>query len=181
MSEAADSLNDDEIPRAGTAVAQCVKGRDTGAKQRARLRCVEAVRNCCETLGWSEHIFLVTAVKMDARDSFVRAGDKVAFPACRASKVMAAVPADADSLAFLPVRDTRAGFVNNACNFVAGHARILDARKNAVFRQMVAETNSAGLHLDAHLPSTRLRNFALHNFKVAARFRHLNRFHFCHR
>jgi len=151
MAEAADALYGDEIAGARPAVAQSVERCDTGAKKRTGFRWIQAVGNCGESFSRSEHVLLVAAVEVDPGDSFILAGDEIAFAARGASEVVAAVPSDADALAFLPIGDAGAGFVDDAGNFVAGNARILDAGENTVFGEMVAETDAASLDLDTHL------------------------------
>jgi hypothetical protein len=117
---------------------------------------------------------------VDPGDSFILAGDEIALAARGASKIMAAVPSDSDALAFLPIGDARAGFVDDASNFVAGNTRILDAGEYAVFGEMVAETDAASLDLDTHLSGAGLGDFTFDQFKIAACFRNLDSLHFCH-
>ncbi len=117
---------------------------------------------------------------MDARNSFVRTVYEIALAACGAGEVVTAMPADADAVALLPGGHPRPWFVHYARNLMAGNARILNARERAVFHKMVAEANAASLHFNAHLPGPGLWNFALNNFKIAARFGNLHYFHFRH-
>ncbi len=90
---------------------------------------------------------------------------------------MTAMPTHADTHPFLPIRHVRAHSVDEAHHLVAGHAGILNAGNRAHDRQHVAVTNTAGLHLDAHLPRLRLRHVALDNFKSGIGFRNLRNFH----
>ena len=79
---------------------------------------------------------------------------------------MAAVPADADALAFLPSGDACADFVNDAGDFVSGGAGVGHAGPKAVFDEMVAEANAAGLDADADMSQGRLRDFALLQLEI---------------
>jgi len=180
MAEAADALYGDEIAGARTAMAQSVKRCDTGAEKRTGFRWIQAVGNCGEPFGRSEHVLLVAAVEVDPGDSFILAGDEIAFAARGASEVVAAVPSDSDALAFLPIGDARAGFVDDAGNFVAGNARVLDAGENTVFGEMVAETDAACLDLDTHLSGAGLGDFTFDEFEIAASFGNLDSLHFWH-
>src|SRR5258708_27824906 len=121
MAEAADALYGDEIAWASTAVAQSVKRCDTGAEKRTGFRWIQAVGNCGESFGRSEHVLLVAAVEVDPGDFFILAGDEITFAARGASEIMAAVPSDSDALAFLPIGDARAELVDDAGNFMAGN------------------------------------------------------------
>src|SRR5262249_51735182 len=141
---------------------------------------IEAVGNCCETFGGSEHVLLVAAIKMNACDFFVVAGDEIALAAGRASKVMTAMPADSDALAFFPICDSGARFIDDTGHFMARNARILNAREDAVLCEVVAEANAAGLDFDANLSGAGLGDVALNDFKIAASLWNPDRFHFCH-
>jgi hypothetical protein len=90
------------------------------------------------------------------------------------------MPAHADALAWLPLRNISPNCVNPSGNFVTRHARILQPRQEPVFHHGIAVANSAGFHLDAYLRPPRLGNGALNDLKIASRFAHLHRFHFCH-
>ena len=81
---------------------------------------------------------------------------------------MAAVPAQADALAHLEDRHVGANRVQHAGDFVAGHARILDAGPDAHFGHRIAVTHAAGLHADAHLSRTRVRKLFLDQLEVSA-------------
>jgi len=132
MAEATDALNGDEIARARPAMAESVKRCDTGTKERTGFRWIQAVRNCGESFGRSEHVLLVATIEVDPGDFFILAGDEIAFAARGASEIMAAVPPDSDALAFLPIGDAGAGFVDDARDLMAGNTRVLDAGENAV-------------------------------------------------
>src|SRR5690242_2948482 len=126
MAEAADALYSDEIAWARSAMAERIKRCDTSAQKRTGLCGIQALGNCGEAFGRSEHVLLVAAIEVDTRDSFILAGDEIAFAARGAREVVAAVPSDSNALAFLPIGDAGAGFINDAGDFMAGNARILD-------------------------------------------------------
>src|SRR5437870_4583752 len=180
MAEAADALYGDEIAWARPAMAQSIKRCNTGAEKRTGFRWIQAVGDRGESFGRSEHVLLVAAVEVDPGDSFILAGDEIAFAAGGASKIVAAVPSDSGALAFLPIGDARAGFVDDAGNLVAGNARVLDAGENAIFGEMVAETDAASLDLDTHLSGAGLGDFTFDKFEIAASFGDLDCLHFWH-
>ena len=109
----------------------------------------------------SHHVLLVSAVIADARNFQVPAIAKISAPALATRAVMAAVPADADALSLLPLGNTVTQFVDDADDFMSGNAGILNSGPLAFLREHVTVANATGLHLDAHLSCTRLRNLAL--------------------
>src|SRR2546425_511647 len=94
--------------------------------------------------------------------------------------VTAAVPADADSLPLLPRGNAGPHFIDDACHFMSGNARILNSWPESFFREHVAVADATGLHLNAHLSCTRLRNLALDKLEICSGFRNLRRLHWCH-
>src|SRR4029077_2289401 len=166
--EATDTLDGNEIGRQGAAVTQRVEGGDTRAKQRAGFRGVEALRHCGERFHGSDHVFLVAAIEGDSAYFRVAAIGEISAAAREASAVLAAVPADADALAFFPVNDARAHFIDYAGNFVSGHAGILNAVRVPFFYKAVAVTDAASLHANAHVTGRWIGNFALDDFKIRA-------------
>src|SRR2546423_1694582 len=127
-----------------------------------------------------DHVIGVAAVVGDAGDLPPLAGEEVAAAARLTVPAVAAVPADADTLPLGPVRDARADRVNDSRDFMSRHARVLNARIAALFRQRVAVADAAGLDLDAHLSGNRLRDFALDEFKRAVRLTDLHDTHLRH-
>jgi hypothetical protein len=75
----------------------------------------------------------------------VDAQRKIAATARIASSVVSGVPAHPDALAFFPDCDAGAGFVDDARYFMARNARVGNAGKEAVFRDLITETHAAGL------------------------------------
>ena len=76
---------------------------------------------------------------------------KISAPALATGVVVAAVPADADTLPLLPLSNTGAYFIDDAGDFMSWNAGILNSGPAAFFREHVTVADTAGLHLDAHL------------------------------
>ena len=93
---------------------------------------------------------------------------------------MPAVPSNANALAFFPESDAGADVVDYPRDFVARGAGIKLSGHGGILDEMVAETNSACLHKDAHLPRTGLGNIALLNLKIATGVGHHGYLHFWH-
>src|SRR5262249_54031277 len=104
---------------------------------------------------------------MNRCDLLVAAEDEISAAAILAGKAMPAMPADADTLPYLPVRHVCAHCINASGNLVTGHPRVLNSRPVSFFDQRVAMTNAAGFHLDPNLCAVRAGNLAFDNFKIA--------------
>jgi hypothetical protein len=76
------------------------------------------------------------------------------------------VPANTHALSRLPLGNSRTEFVDDARDFVTWNTGILNPGPRAIFGQRVTVTNTARLHLDAHLPRTRSRNLSFHNLEI---------------
>jgi hypothetical protein len=124
---------------------------------------------------------LVSAVIADARNLLIPAVAKISAAALQARAVVAAVPADTDALAFLPLGNASAQFIDNARHFMPWNTGILNSGQIAFFREHITVANTTGLHLDENLSRTGFGNLALHNLEITARFGNLRRFHGCHR
>ena len=181
MAEAADSLNGDQVARERAAVAKSVEGGDARAEKRSGFGGIERIGHGGDGLRGDDGVLGIAAVEAEAGDFFVGAIDEVAAAALQAGSVMAAVPADAYALTFLPSRDAGTDFINDAGDFVAGRARIGYAGPEAVFDEMVAKANAAGLHADADVSRGRLGDFAFLQFEVGAGLGDYGDFHFGHR
>jgi hypothetical protein len=75
----------------------------------------------------SQHVLLIAAVITEARILLIAAESKISAPALGASAVMAAMPANADTLAFLPISHSSPQRIHHAGHFMAGNARIDDS------------------------------------------------------
>src|ERR1017187_6354745 len=127
---------------------QRVIGSNSGAEQRRCVGVIQSVRYSHERFSRRDHVFLVASVVADTRNLQVAAVIKVSAPAFATRPVMAAVPADTYTLAFLAVGNNGADFINDARHFVPGNAGILNSRPQAFFRERVTVADTTGLHFD---------------------------------
>jgi hypothetical protein len=123
---------------------------------------------------------LVSTVIADARNFQIPAIAKISAPALATRVVLAAVPADTDALPFLPLGNTTAQFIDDACDFMSWNAGILNAGPQAFFRERVTAANTAGLNLDAHVSCIRLRNLALDHLESCSGTGDLRHLHLPH-
>ncbi len=94
---------------------------------------------------------------------------------------MPGVPTDTDALAGGPTRgDVIADGVDHADDFMARHARVLDAGHVAFLGEGVAVADAAGLDLDPYGTRTGLGDGAFDELEWAARFGNLYGAHACH-
>src|SRR5208282_2151664 len=135
MTQTADTLHRNKVAGESTAVPQRVVGGNSGAEQRCRVGVTESFRYRRQCLNRSHHVLLVSAVIADARNFQIPAIAKVSAPALATRVVLAAVPADTDALPLLPGGNTRAYFIDDACNFVSRNTGILDSWPSAFFRE----------------------------------------------
>jgi hypothetical protein len=161
-------------------VTQRVEDGDTGAEQRGGFGGGKIVGDGGNGFGGRDHVLGISAIVGDGRDLFVTAKSKVAAAAGFARKIMPSMPADADALAGLPLRNAVANGVDAAGYFVAGNARVLDSRPMAFFYERVAVADAAGFNLDADLPARGLGNVAFDEFKISAGLAYLDGFHAGH-
>ena len=132
--------------------------------------------------GGRDHVIRIAAIEIDAGDLMVfGAGEEIAAAAFIAMAAMFAMPADADALAGFPFRDARADGVDDADDFVAGDAGILNAGEQAGFGNGIAMANAAGLDFDPDGAGTGLGNFAFDEFKGSVGFGNLSSAHFWHK
>ena len=119
MAEAADALHGDEIAWHRAAVAQSIEGGDASAKQRSGVSRIKAVRNMGHGFDGSDHIFLIAAVVADSSDRAFLAIDEITCATGWACVVLAAMPADAGAVPFLPSGYTGAHLINHASDFMS--------------------------------------------------------------
>jgi hypothetical protein len=93
---------------------------------------------------------------------------------------MAAVPTNADALPLLPFGNACTHFIDDAGHFMPWNAGILKSGPTALYRDHITVANTAGLHLDAHVSRTRVRNLALDDLEVCSGLRNLRDFHWCY-
>ena len=87
------------------------------------------------------------------------------------------MPANADALSGLPLRDVGADGVDASGDLVAGNARILHARPMPFFHDRIAVAYAAGFDFDAHLSRRWLRDGTLDDFEISAWLADLHCFH----
>jgi hypothetical protein len=88
-----------------------------------------------------------------------------------------AVPSYSYALTGLPQRDIGADGIDASGNFMAWHARILNSRPLSFLDERVTVADTAGFHLDAHLPAPGLRHRALDDLEITSWLADLNGFH----
>ena len=165
MAETAEAEDGDEIAGARAAVAQGVEGGDAGAHERRGIGGREVIGHERDADGGGDHVIRVAAIEVDAGDLVVHgAGEEIAAAAIIAMATMLSMPADADALAGFPFRNACANGVNDADDFMARDAGILDAGKQAGLGDGIAVANAAGLDFDADGAGTGLGNVAFDNF-----------------
>ena len=128
-------------------------------------------------LGRDDHVFRVAAVVADSGNLLELAENEMAAPAGIAGEAMSAMPADADALAGLPLRDVGANRVDASGNLMAGNARVLQSGKARLLYDGVAVADAAGFNLDPNLGAARLRNRTFDDFEVSTGFADLCGFH----
>jgi hypothetical protein len=88
------------------------------------------------------------------------------------------VPADADPLADAPAGNTRADRVNDSCDFVPRHPRVLDVGPEALCRRDVAVAYATSLNLDPNLRRAGFRDSTFDEFELSLCILHLDGTHF---
>jgi hypothetical protein len=83
-------------------------------------------------------------------------------------------------LAFFPAGNAGADIVDDSGNFMAGRARVLNPGHEAVFHDVIAETDTTGGNLDANLSLAGRGDFAFREFEVGTRFRDYGNSHLWH-
>src|SRR5262245_64060152 len=82
-----------------------IEGRDAGAHERRRLGVRQPCRHASQRLDARDHVLGVPAVRADAADQLVPAGDEIAPAARLADEVVSAVPSHPDPVSWLPALD----------------------------------------------------------------------------
>src|SRR5438105_3222017 len=177
VTQAADALNRYDIAGACATITKRVIDRDTGAHQRSGFIGGQIVRHKRDGFGRDDDILGIASVKVNAGNFLKLAVNKVAATAGVAGEAMAAVPADTNPLAGLPL-----GYVGTDCvdapgDFVAGDSGILHARPAGFLHDRVAVADAAGLDFDAYLAAAGLGSWAFDDFEIAAGLADLDCFH----
>ncbi len=180
VTESANALHRDQIAGESAAVPQRVVGGDSSAEQWSRFGILQAIGHRSQCFNRRDHVLLISAVIADAGDHHILTIGKVAAPALDTGIVLTAMPADSDTLPFLPRRNTRTQFIDDADYLMSGNAWILNSRPSAFFGEHVTVANTTSLDFDPHLTWTGFRNFALDDAEVCASFRDLRYLHRCY-
>src|SRR5262249_12015183 len=122
MAESADALHGDEIARESPSVTEGVEGGYTGAEQRAGFGGVRAIGNQRHGFEGGDHVLLIAAVVMNPGNFEIEAGGELAAATIDAPSALPAVPTNADALAFVPMGDAGADFVDNTGDFMSWRA-----------------------------------------------------------
>src|SRR5581483_6015700 len=99
----------------------------------------------------------------------------------KAGAIVSTMPADTHALPLAPSGNALAYFVYEADHFVSWNARILNAGPGAFFGDDVTMADTAGLHLDAHLSRTGVRDGALDDLEIGSGSPNLRCLHGCSR
>src|SRR5882724_12047392 len=122
MAEPTQSENRHHFAGPSTTVAQTVEGGYASTHQWRGLHGVQFHGHHRHCLGTRDHVFGITAVAGDSGDVRHRlAREKISAAAVRAITAVPAMPADANSLPWLPIGDSRAHGVDHTDYFVPGH------------------------------------------------------------
>ncbi len=165
MSEAADAEDRHQVARPSSAVTQRIECGDARAQQGSGVSGCQIIGNVSQGVRRRDHVFGVTAVISDSWHPQLDAGYKISTAAGIAMAAVSPMPADACALASLPADDIRPHGVDNAGNFVAWDARILNSREQSHHSEGIAVANATCLHFDADFVASRLWNFALYQFQ----------------
>src|SRR5262245_18647308 len=158
-------------------MTESIECGDSSTHQRRRLGGVERFGHSSQCFDRRDHEFLIAPVVADSANLHICAVDDITSSARQASSVLAAVPADADPLAFLPVPHTRSDLIDHADDFVSGDARIRHPGKQTIFRDHIAMADSTRLNANPHMSRSGLRNFTFHELEIRTRLRYLYHFH----
>src|SRR5262249_24749779 len=146
---------------------------NSGAHQRRGLGGVKRFGHVSQRFDWRDHELLIAPVLTDPGNLRICAVHVIASPARWTSPVLAAMPADADPFALLPVLYARPDLVDDADHFVSGHAWIRYPGKNAFLCDNITVTDSTRLNANPDLSRAGLRDFTFNDFEVGARLRYL--------
>src|SRR5262249_35671114 len=161
-------------------MTESIECGDSGTHQRRGLGGVERFGHVGQCFDRGYHEFLLPPVVVNPTNLRICAVDEITSSARRASAVLAAMPADADPFAFLPVFHTRPDLVDHANYLVSGDARLRYPRKQAILRDYIAVADSTRLNANPYMSRCGLRDFTFHEFEVRSGLRYLHYFHFCH-
>jgi hypothetical protein len=122
-----DTLHRDQVAWQCARIQQGVVGVTSSAHQRRSIHIAKAVRNRNQCFDRSQHVLRITTVITEAGILLIAAKSKISPPALGASTVMAAMPSDANSLAFSPFSYSSPERIHDAGHFMPWNARIGDS------------------------------------------------------
>src|SRR6266705_932947 len=179
MSQSTDAVHCDHLSSARTGVAQRVEYRNARTHEGSGLLRREFIRNRGQSRHRRDHVFGIPTIEVETRDLSIDAHGKVTTPALFAHKTMATMPADADTLTFLPASNIVTERIDAPRDFMTRHTRILKPWPQTFFDQRIAVANTACLNSHSHLPGARLWDVAFHQFPISTGFAYLCCLHSC--
>src|SRR6201996_1904741 len=164
MAQTAHAEDGNGVRRLCPGVTQRVEGCDSGTQQRSRFSARQCVRNRSHRLGWDDDVIGIAAVIAHAGYQRELAGDKVPATARLAPSAMPSIPADADALTHLPLRNILADSIHKTNDLMPRHPRILNGEK-PLFRNGIAVANAASLDANTYLTCFWIGHLTGHHFK----------------
>src|SRR5215470_3747437 len=177
VAKPADSLHGDKIAWQRAVMTESIECRDSSTHQRRGFGGVERFGHASQCFDRGDHEFLIASVVANSANLHICAVDEITSSARQARPVLAAVPADADPFAFLPVAHTRPDLIDHADYFVSGNTWIRHTGKQTIFRDHIAMADSTRLNTNPHMSRSGLRNFTFHEFEIRTRLWYLHHFH----
>src|SRR2546428_8656640 len=162
MPQSANTVDRDDLSSARAGVAQRVVHRDACAHERPCFLRGQFIRNRSQRGHRRNHVLGVSAIEIDARDFSINTHCEVTAPALFTHEAMSTVPANANTLPFLPCRNVVAHCIDPSCDFMTWHTRILESGPETLFDKGIAMANATRFYFDAHLPRARLGDIALY-------------------
>ena len=129
MAKPANSLDSDKIAGQRTTVSESIECGNSGAHQRRCFGGIEGFGHAGQRFDRRDHEFLIAPVIANSANLPVRAVHEIAPPARGTSAVLAAVPADTDAFALLPILHTGSDLVDHASHLVPRDTGVRNARK----------------------------------------------------
>ncbi len=163
------------MPRA----SQGVEGVNSSAHQRRRIDIAYTARNRNKGFDRSQHVLRIAAVITESGILLIATESKISAPALGTSAVVAAMPANADTLAFSPFSHTSPERIHNAGHFMTRNARIGDSVPEAFGDDRIAVAHTTCPNFDAHLSWAWIGNLQLDHFKTGSGSGYLGGFHGC--
>src|SRR5262245_46588438 len=178
MAQSPNAVHRDDVSPARTRIAQSVENGDACTHERSGFFRRQIAGNRRQCSRGRNHVFLITAVKVDAGNFAFETHGKVAFSTLLAHEAVPTMPTDTNPLTSCPGRHVIAQRIDAPANFMTWNTRILKPRPETVFDEHVAVTDAAGLNFNANLPCAWFRDISLNQFPISAGFTDLRCLHF---